>query len=57
MPENEIPLNFKCPTCGAAPQEKCDLNSGSPHFQSHIERWNLAKERLWNRLTAKSKLA
>jgi lysyl-tRNA synthetase class I len=32
MSENYLPLNFKCPTCGAAPQEKCKLNDDSPHF-------------------------
>jgi hypothetical protein len=42
--EADISLNFDCPTCGAGPQEKCELNSGAPRFASHAERWDIAKQ-------------
>jgi hypothetical protein len=44
MDEADISLKFGCPTCGAGPQEVCELNSGSPRFASHDERWDIAKE-------------
>jgi len=44
MAEIDISLNFTCPICGAAPQEKCELNSGAPRFESHIERREIAKD-------------
>ena len=44
MAEADLSLNFDCPTCGAAPQEVCELNSGTPRFASHAERWDIAKE-------------
>jgi len=44
MAEADISLNFDCPTCGAGPQEVCELNSGTPRFASHIARWEIAKE-------------
>jgi hypothetical protein len=44
MAEADISLNFDCPTCGAAPQEKCELNTGAPRFAPHVERWNIAKD-------------
>jgi hypothetical protein len=47
MHENNLPLNFKCPTCAAAPREKCVLNGGSPRFQSHIQRWETARDHSW----------
>jgi hypothetical protein len=31
-------LAVSCPVCGAAPVQKCKINSGSPRFESHIER-------------------
>ena len=44
MAEVDISLNFDCPTCGAAPMEKCELNTGAARFASHVERWDIAKE-------------
>jgi hypothetical protein len=37
-------LSFVCPICGAQPQEKCELNSGTPRFESHRERRDIAKD-------------
>jgi hypothetical protein len=39
-------LNFDCPICGAVPQELCELNSGTPRFESHVERWEIAKDHM-----------
>jgi hypothetical protein len=44
MAENDLSLNFVCPTCGVKPQEKCELKSGVPRFASHVERWDIAKD-------------
>lgn len=44
MAEPDISLNFDCPRCGAAPHEKCELNTGAPRFASHVERWDIAKD-------------
>ena len=44
MAEADISLNFECPNCGAAPREVCELNTGTPRFASHIERWDIAKK-------------
>jgi len=44
MAEDDISLNFECPTCGAGPQEVCELNSGSPRFESHDARWGIGEE-------------
>jgi len=46
MPNGDYSLNFACPTCGADPQEKCTLLSGTARFTSHIERWYIAKDYL-----------
>jgi hypothetical protein len=46
MPNGDYSLNFACPTCGANPHEKCELNSGTPRFVSHVERWDIAKDHL-----------
>jgi hypothetical protein len=46
MTNGDYSLNFACPTCGANPQEKCELNSGIPRFVSHVERWDVAKDYL-----------
>jgi hypothetical protein len=43
MAKNDLSLKCRCPICGAAPQEVCELNTGAPRFESHIERGNLAK--------------
>ena len=37
-------LTFPCPICGAQPQEKCELNSGAPRFESHRVRRDIAKD-------------
>jgi hypothetical protein len=31
-------LAVRCPTCGAAPGEKCELASGQPRFDPHRDR-------------------
>jgi hypothetical protein len=46
MPNGDYSLNFACPTCGAQPWEKCRLLSGTARFNSHIERWYIAKDYL-----------
>jgi hypothetical protein len=43
MAAKDKSLNFACPICGAQPQEKCELNSGTPRFESHRERRDTAK--------------
>ena len=37
-------LAVSCPTCGAAPGEKCQLTSGQPRTEPHRDRRLLAKE-------------
>jgi hypothetical protein len=37
-------LDFVCPVCDAQPQEKCELSSGAPRFESHIERKWIAQD-------------
>ena len=37
-------LSFTCPICGAAPKEPCEMNSGTPRFESHVERGNFVKD-------------
>jgi hypothetical protein len=44
MDAKDKSLNFACPICGAQPQEKCELNSGTPRFESHRERRDTAKD-------------
>ena len=36
-------LDFVCPKCGAQLREQCALKSGQPRFESHVERWLVAK--------------
>jgi hypothetical protein len=31
-------LAIRCPTCGAAPGEKCELSTGQPRAEPHGER-------------------
>jgi len=31
-------LAIRCPTCGAAPGQKCELHSGQPRTHPHEER-------------------
>ena len=35
-----------CPTCGAQPREKCELNSGQPRSEPHLDRRLAAKDLL-----------
>jgi hypothetical protein len=44
MAEIDLSLSYTCPVCGAAPQEKCELNTGAPRFSSHLERKWAAKD-------------
>ena len=37
-------LAFRCPTCGAAPVEKCELTSGRPRTEPHRDRRLIAKD-------------
>jgi hypothetical protein len=46
MDEVDLSLGYTCPVCGAAPQEKCELNSGGPRFSSHLERKWAAKDQI-----------
>ena len=39
-------LDFVCPVCGANPRERCEMHSGAPRFESHVERWDIAKDHL-----------
>jgi hypothetical protein len=47
MDHKNLSLNFACPICGAPPQKKCVMTSGAPRFESHVERWNIAKDHLY----------
>jgi hypothetical protein len=38
-------LTVQCPTCGAAPDEKCELTSGQPRTDPHRERLLVANDR------------
>jgi len=40
----DISLRIPCPTCGAAPNEKCELNSGHDRFESHLERREVVRD-------------
>jgi hypothetical protein len=37
-------LAVRCPTCGAAPGEKCELGSGQPRTEPHRDRRLIAKD-------------
>jgi len=39
------PLEVQCPTCGAKPEEKCELASGQPRTDPHRDRRLIAKDR------------
>jgi len=34
----------RCPTCGAAPGEKCELNTGDPRNHPHLDRRLIAED-------------
>jgi hypothetical protein len=40
----DFSLDFVCPICDAQPQEKCEMRSGAPRFESHIERKWIAQD-------------
>jgi hypothetical protein len=42
--EKEQALAVRCPTCGAKPREKCELNTGLPRTEPHPAR-RLAAEK------------
>ena len=44
MAEIESSLDVLCPICGAQVGEVCELNTGTPRFQSHAERNWIAKD-------------
>jgi hypothetical protein len=35
----------RCPTCGAAPGEKCELSTGQPRTEPHRDRRLIAKDK------------
>jgi hypothetical protein len=37
-------LAIRCPTCGAAPGEKCELSTGQPRTEPHRDRRLIAKD-------------
>jgi hypothetical protein len=37
-------IAVRCPTCGAAPGEKCELSTGQPRTDPYRERRLIAKE-------------
>jgi hypothetical protein len=39
-------LTVGCPTCGAGPGEKCQLNTGQPRVGPHRDRRLIAAEQL-----------
>jgi hypothetical protein len=43
--EKEQALAVRCPTCGARPREKCELNNGLPRTEPHPARRLAAEER------------
>lgn len=45
MAEFDSSLGVICPICGAGRREKCEMNSGTPRFESHLERRELARDR------------
>jgi hypothetical protein len=34
----KLSLRVSCPTCGAGPRQKCELNSGQPRTTPHRDR-------------------
>jgi hypothetical protein len=37
-------LALTCPTCGAAPGERCELSTGQPRDNPHVDRRLIAKD-------------
>ena len=50
----DLSLGFKCPICGAVPQEQCRMLSGSFRFESHIERKWIAVDHSLGRVLPQS---
>jgi len=46
MAAKDISLNFRCPICGVEPGELCEMQSGTPRLDSHVERWDIAQDDL-----------
>jgi hypothetical protein len=38
-------LSVRCPTCGAAPGEKCEINTGQSRNEPHSDRRLIAEDR------------
>lgn len=36
--KKERDVSVRCPTCGAAPGEQCELTFGAPRAQAHVDR-------------------
>ena len=41
----KVSLTVPCPTCGAAPGQKCELNSGQPRTAPHRDRRSNAADK------------
>jgi hypothetical protein len=39
-------LAVRCPTCGAAPREKCELSTGQPRTEPHRDRRLAASDKV-----------
>ena len=40
----ELSLSVSCPTCGAAPGQQCELNTGQPRTAPHRDRRLIAAD-------------
>lgn len=47
---NKEALAVRCPTCGAAPKERCELSTGQPRTEPH-------RDRRWIAADARSNMA
>jgi hypothetical protein len=45
-PRSKQALSVRCPTCGAAPGEKCELITGLPRFEPHKDRRLIAAHKM-----------
>ena len=43
--ENDKTLIVRCPTCGAKPGEKCEINNGMLRSESHADRRSAAEKK------------
>jgi hypothetical protein len=53
-PSQKQILAVRCPTCGAASRERCELTSGQPRTDSHHERRSIAADKLSAQLKVKA---